>query len=177
MNDTRLKTIVSCVLLCLALMIGGSIASYFIGYRHGAISVQQQIDTIRVHDTLTIEKPQLVKEVYLRIPAKVDTAAILASHFTERVYRDTVKVPDVMTVVLTDTVRENILTGRDFIYDIHLPTFRTASSHAISLGGSAGHDFYTLQAAYRYKRFTLGGGYEFHTRQPYVKLSYDIIQW
>ena len=177
MNDTKLKTLITCVLLCLALLIGGSLASYFIGYRHGAISVQKQIDTIRVHDTLTIEKPQLVKEVYLRIPEKVDTAAILASHFTERIYRDTVKVPDVMTVVLTDTVRENILTGRDFIYDIHLPTFRPASHHAISLGGSVGHDFYTLHAAYRYKRLAVGGGYEFHTKQPYVKLSYDIIQW
>ena len=130
MNDTKLKTLITCVLLCLVLMIGGSTASYFIGYRHGAISVQKQIDTIRVHDTLTIEKPQLVKEIYLRIPAKVDTAAILASQFTERIYRDTVKVPDVMTVVMTDTLRENILTGRDFIYDIHLPTFRP--KHAFS---------------------------------------------
>jgi hypothetical protein len=78
-----------------------------------------------IHDTTEVTKTKVVtkkgadivhetiKEV--KIPAVVDTAALLHDYFTKNIYKDTLRLPDSLGYVfLTDTITKNQILGRTF---------------------------------------------------------------
>ena len=107
MTDRQLRLLTLLTALAVVLLAGSCLGAYFVGYHKGSKSVEKQIDTLRIRQKIYIKQPPLLKEVTVPVPTDVDTAAILAAHFAERIYSDTVRVPDVMTVIFTDTVTQN----------------------------------------------------------------------
>lgn len=125
-----------------------------------------------IHDTVYLPGPVVTKEIPVPVPAKVDTAAILAKYFTKRVYDDTLQTKFV-TMHLTDTVYQNTLLGRTASYTFTLPQ----RHHSLTAGLLAGANTFALMGGYRYKRWLFSGGYDFANKAPMLSASYTLFTW
>ena len=144
------------------------------GYHFGKRSVTPApADTIRMTDTCYLPGPTTEKEVPVPVPADVDTAAILAAHFTKRVYQDEVISTPMVKITVVDTVFQNMLLGRTAYSDINIPV--RDKSLSIGLTIAPGHTF--VSAGYRFKRWNFVGGWDFVNRAAMVSAKYDIFQW
>lgn len=133
-------------------------------------SLPQEPETI--HDTVYLPGPVVTKEIPVPVPAKVDTAAILAQYFTKRVYDDTLQTKFV-TMHLTDTVYQNTLLGRTASYTFTLPQ----RNHSLTAGVIAGANTFALMGGYRYKRWLFSGGYDFANKESVFGASYTFSAW
>lgn len=133
-------------------------------------SLPQEPETI--HDTVYLPGPVVTKEIPVPVPAKVDTAAILAQYFTKRVYDDTLQTKFV-TMHLTDTVYQNTLLGRTASYTFTLPQ----RHHSLTAGVIAGANTFALMGGYRYKRWLFSGGYDFANKASVFGVSYTFSAW
>lgn len=133
-------------------------------------SLPQEPETI--HDTVYLPGPVVTKEIPVPVPAKVDTAAILAQYFTKRVYDDTLQTKFV-TMHLTDTVYQNTLLGRTASYTFTLPQ----RNHSLTVGVIAGANTFALMGGYRYKRWLFSGGYDFANKASVFGASYTFSAW
>lgn len=154
--------------------------------------VELRIDTVWIRDTLTLRRPALVREVVREVPAAVDTAAILADYHAARAYADTLRIADVATVRLLDTVAENRLRSRHVAYDVmRLQPAAVAlrppdagarpSAAAPRLALTAGLQTGARQLApalgLRYRRAAVLAAYDLRLRTPSVTLTFDIVTW
>lgn len=130
-------------------------------------------DTVRLSDTCYLPGPVIEKEIQVPVPVDVDTAAILAAHFTRRVYQDEVVNTPMVKVTVVDTVYQNTLLGRTAYSDIKIPIHDKSLS--IGLTMAPGHTF--VSAGYRFKRWNLAGGWDFANNAVMVSAKYDIFQW
>lgn len=130
-------------------------------------------DTVRLSDTCWLPSPVIEKEIQVPVPVDVDTAAILAAHFTRRVYQDEVVNTPMVKVTVVDTVYQNTLLGRTAYSDIKIPIHDKSLS--IGLTMAPGHTF--VSAGYRFKRWNLAGGWDFANNAVMVSAKYDIFQW
>lgn len=135
-------------------------------------SSSQVPEPLTIHDTVYLPSPVVTKEIPVPVPAKVDTAAILAQYFTKRVFDDTLRTQFV-TMHLTDTVYQNTLLGRTASYSFTLPQ----RHHSLTAGVMAGANTFALMGGYRHKRWTFSGGYDFVNRTPMVGVSYTLVRW
>ena len=144
------------------------------GYHFGKRSViPAPADTIRLRDTCFLPGPTIVKELRVPVPVDVDTAAILAAHFSKRVYQDEIINTPMVKVTVVDTVYQNMLLGRTAYSDINIPV--RDKSLSIGLTIAPGHTF--VSAGYRFKRWNFVGGWDFVNRAAMVSAKYDIFQW
>lgn len=81
--------------------------------------VKHTIDTVEVIKTKVVTKRgrniyhERIKEV--RIPAKIDTLAVIRAYYSKNIYKDTLYLPDNLgTVSLIDTISKNRIQGRTF---------------------------------------------------------------
>ncbi len=176
MNNTRLIIIT----FILAFLWGFLIGKIFYDIPCGD-DVDLRIDTLWVHDTLQSPGPVEVKYREKTVPADVDTAAILQKYYTERIMADTLRLKDMATVYIRDTVYMNNIIGRYVDYDLARldisATAPRAKKWALSLGTSIGRQQAAVLAGIRYKRADIAAGYDFRQRAPMVTLKYDILQW
>jgi hypothetical protein len=83
--------------------------------------IKHEIDTIEVVKTKVITKKgediyhETIVEKEVRVPANVDTNAILKEYYTKVLYKDVLVLPDSLgTVAVTDTISQNKIFGRTF---------------------------------------------------------------
>ena len=79
--------------------------------------VKQKIDTVyQLKDTIVYKpgkKIYLDKIIEVKVPAKVDTLAILSKYYAKKIYVDTLKLADSLGyVIVNDTISENSILGR-----------------------------------------------------------------
>lgn len=157
--------------------------------------VRLQVDTLWVHDTLHVHHPAVVREVTRPVPAEVDTAAILAAFHTQRIYADTIRLRDAATVYISDTLEQNMISGRGVSYDLVQlePTIiydpppageasfnnrRSSSARlALTAGVQLGREQAAVAAGLRIRRAEILGAYDLRLHAPSITLKYDILQW
>lgn len=153
---------------------------------HTSPTVEVRIDTVWIHDTLYTAGPVVVREVVREVPARVDTAAVLAAFYTERTLVDTLQLRDVATVRITDKVFNNDIIGRqvdydlatlDVSYDIRQPRKGTSPRLALSLGAQLGREQAAVMAGLRRKRSEFGLCYDLRLNVPSITYKYDVWQW
>jgi hypothetical protein len=83
--------------------------------------IKHDIDTLEVVKTKVVTKKgadiyhETIVEKEVKIPAIVDTAALLKDFFAKNVYKDTLRLPDSLGMVaVTDTITQNKILGRTF---------------------------------------------------------------
>ena len=83
--------------------------------------LKHEIDTIEVVKTKVVTKKgediyhETIVEKEVRVPANVDTNAILKEYYTKVLYKDVLVLPDSLgTVAVTDTISQNKILGRTF---------------------------------------------------------------
>ena len=151
-----------------------SVILFISGYQVGRHSIRLTVaDTIRMRDTIKLPSPAVIKEIPVPVPVTVDTAAILASYYTQRIYSDNVINTPYIKVSIVDTVFQNRLLGRTASYQFSFPE----RNHAISLGMTAGYRHISLMGGYRYKRLEILGGYDFYNKAPLIGAKYDLWRW
>ena len=194
MNKQRLITILLAVLAAAAIVVIDHMDSRLTD-RHCAAEppvVELRIDTVWLHDTIATSRPAMVREVVREVPARVDTAAILAAFYAARAYADTLRIADVATVCLLDTIAENSIRSRRVAFDVMRlqPTAvalqppdaatRTAPAAprlAITAGLQAGPRQLAPTLGLRYRRATVAAAYDLRLNAPSVTLCFDIVQW
>ena len=83
--------------------------------------IKHDIDTIDIVKTKVVTKKgediyhETIVEKEVRIPAIVDTAALLKDYYSKVLYKDVLVLPDSLgTVAVTDTISQNKILGRTF---------------------------------------------------------------
>lgn len=130
-------------------------------------------DTVILSDTVYLTGPTIVKETPIPVPVDVDTAAILAAHFTQRVYTDEVISTPMVKVTVVDTVYQNSLVGRMAYSDIKIPVH--SKSLSIGLTMAPQHTF--VCAGYRRNRWEFLGGYDFINNAALMTAKYELFRW
>lgn len=149
--------------------------SWSVGYRDG---IRQALpgDTIRIDSIIEIPVPYPVVEVQVPVPAKVDTAAILADYYVQRMYDDTLVNTEFVTLMLCDTVYNNKLLGRTVHYSLSIPTTKMPE-HEVMVTGDFGYHNQTVVAGYRYKKLQFRAGYDFYNKAPMVGIGLTLARW
>lgn len=144
------------------------------GYHFGKRSVTPApTDTIRLTDTCYLPGPVVEREIPVPVPADVDTAAILAAHFTKRVYKDEVVSTPMVKITVVDTVFQNALLARTTYSNINIPV----RSHSLSIGLAVAPRHTFVAVGYRHKRWDFAGGWDFANRAAMVSAKYELFQW
>lgn len=149
--------------------------SWSVGYRDG---IRQALpgDTIRIDSIIEIPVPSPAVEVQVPVPAEVDTAAILADYYVQRMYNDTLVDNEFVTLMLRDTVYNNKLLGRTVHYNLSIPT-KKMPEHEVLVTGDFGYRSQTVMAGYRYKKLQFRAGYDFYNKSPMVGIGLTLARW
>ena len=150
------------------------LAAFAGGHHLGKRSVlPAPADTVRLLDTCYLPGPAIEKEIPVPIPVDVDTAAILAAHFTKRVYQDEVISTPMVKITVVDTLYQNTLLARTTYSDINIPV----RSHSLSIGLAVAPRHTFLAVGYRHKRWDFAGGWDFANHAAMVSAKYELFQW
>lgn len=130
------------------------------------------IDTCYLKDTLW--KEQLVPEyIYLPpLPEFIDTAAIIADYLKAKIYTDTLVSNKNITAILKDTIYQNSILGREFIYTLSAPVI-ACPQKPFSLFVVADTRMSTSLVITR-KRWLIQGGYDFRYKYPYIGIGLKL---
>ncbi len=146
------------------------------GYQYGLsmFDTEVKVDTLHVRDTLWRSKPTLVESETVKVVAPVDTDAIIQAYFSRNVFRDTLILKEYGTITLTDTVFENRIWGRQFAYDLSIPTYTAVkrSNFNVGVGIFGQRDSYGLIGSVKVKHWMVSGGYDFRNKVPHVGVQY-----
>lgn len=134
-----------------------------------------QADTVTLTDTIYRQAPAIVREVRVPVPAEVDTAAILATHYTKRIYTDTLINQPALRVIVRDTVWQNSLLERTAIATYRPTIFRHTRS--VSLGLAVSPHTLGVLAGYRIRGHEWMVGYDIHNRGLFTTYKQDLWQW
>lgn len=141
--------------------------------RHGKHDPTETVTVVQ-RDTLYRFLPQPVTERIVEVPASVDTAAILQSYYTERIYRDTVTLPATV-ITLTDTVYHNRIIGRTVVTEQwRPPIFR---KRAFGLGAHLSRELTAITANIRYDRHQFGLGYDLRHKGILATYQHELFRW
>lgn len=151
-------------------------------------AVELRIDTVWVRDTIRTPGPVVIREEVRRVPADVDTAAILQRYYTARVLADTFRLRDLATVRVQDTLFQNNIVGRSVDYELAtlIPRLEYSAPPkaavapprlALSVGAQLGTEQAAVMAGVRLRRAEILGAYDLRLRAPSLILKYDIWQW
>lgn len=151
-----------------------SVALFMGGFHCGRRSVLPPLpDTVTVTDSFFLPGPEIVREVPVPVPADVDTAAILAAHYTKRIYSDSLVSTPSLKVTVVDTVYRNQLIGRKVAYQM----FRPVYDNAFSIGVEVAPQAVCLLGGYQYKNWHWSAGYDFYNDAPVLGVKYDLWRW
>ena len=149
--------------------------AWYAGYREGIRHTPLAPEIIHKTDTFTLPSPVSVKEVPVEVPADVDTAAILADYYTQRMYNDTIIQTEMLSVTLHDTVYNNMLLGRKVYYTLDIPIIDRTNE--ISLSADIGKRMQLISVGYQHKNITYKLGYDFYNRTPTVGVAFTLKKW
>lgn len=130
------------------------------------------IDTFYLRDTVRIEKP-VPEYIYLPpLSEFIDTAAIIADYLRAKIYTDTLVSNKNITAILKDTIYQNSILGREFIYTLSTPVITTLQK-PFSLFVVADTRMSTSIILTR-KRWLIQGGYDFRYKYPYIGIGLKL---
>lgn len=132
-------------------------------------------DTITLTDTCYLQAPPILREIPVPVPAEVDTAAILAAHYTKRIYTDTLINQPALRIVVRDTLWQNRLLDRTAI-----TTYRPNLLHhtrSLSLGLAVTPGTLGVLAGFRIRGHEWAVGYDIHNRGIIAAYKQDLWQW
>jgi len=91
--------------------------------------VKKETDTVIkiVKETTIVYKPKLITRVekeIIKVPADVDTLAILKDFYTKYQYRDTVLVSSYGKGVISDIITQNQIVSRQIEWDLNIPSVK-----------------------------------------------------
>lgn len=93
--------------------------------------IKHEIDTVDVIKTKVVTKKgediyhETIVEKEVRIPAIIDTMALLKDYYSKVLYKDTLHLPDSLgTIALIDTITQNKILGRTFNANVKQRTIK-----------------------------------------------------
>ena len=161
------------ILALVALTLMGFVAGRLSAPKHAA--ERPTADTITLTDTCYLQAPPILREIPVPVPAEVDTAAILAAHYTKRIYTDTLINQPALRIVVRDTLWQNRLLDRTAI-----TTYRPNLLHhtrSLSLGLAVTPHTLGVLAGYRIRGHEWMMGYDIHNRGLFAAYKHDLWQW
>ena len=166
-----MKQNIKYLLLCVIAIILSGWVGYRCGYRYASENIQPEL--IPVHDTIPGKIPEPIVK-YREVPARIDTAAILAEFYAEKRYHDTIINKPYLKIELLDLVSQNKLLDRTIVYDYQPPK---VYSNALLVGAMLGHRHQSLYLGYRRRTWEFRAGYDLYNRAFIVGVSKDLWQW
>ena len=161
------------ILTLVTLTLMGFVAGRLSAPKHAAGRLAA--DTITLTDTCYLQAPTIVREIPVPVPALVDTAAILATHYTKRIYMDTLINQPALRVIVRDTVWQNRLLERTAVATYRPTIFRHTRS--VSLGLAVTPHTLGVLAGYRIRGHEWMMGYDIHNRGLFAAYKHDLWQW
>ena len=148
------------------------------GYLYGKKSVHETV-TVTVRDSIPFYVPAAPEIIVTGIPFEVDTASIIEDYYTQKIYHDTVRVTEYITLYLTDNLYNNALTGRKITYDLNIPYHVKSkpTRNAISIHADIGRATCNIMAGYRHKRVIYKVGYDMLDQSVIAGIGINIVQW
>lgn len=168
-NNTTTKLVIILVLVTY-------LTAFCMGFRYA----QQKYSDCLVHDTVTVKeklevyKPMPSDTLYVKVPADVDTAAVLAAYFSRVTYHDVVPVENYGTVTIIDTIYQNGIENRVIEYDLSFPSYTKKKNFSLAAGAFVRHDGFGPVASIRYKNLRLSAGYDIRNKAPIGALQYEF---
>lgn len=163
-RDIILLLILSLVAACIGFGVGRHISK--------PTTTTSGIDTCYLRDTVRIEKP-VPEYIYLPPPPRfIDTAAIIADYLRAKIYTDTLVSNKNITAILKDTIYQNSILGREFVYTLSAPVI-TCPQKPFSLFVVADTRMSASLILTR-KRWLIQGGYDFRYKYPYLGIGFKL---
>ena len=154
----------------------------------GCVKYDQQII---LHDTTITKKydsvpkyikvnaPVVIDSAFVAVPVIVDTAAILKRYFAVYHYSQTLADTNV-SVTITDTLTQNKIIARGFIYKLLKPVSTTIITNTIEQKANPTREFYAggfIQANNKGSNVSAGAQLHFKTKkQTLHTVGYDALQ-
>ena len=159
-----------CVAIVLAIFI------FVGGYQYGLskFDTELKVDTLHVTDTVWKSYPVLVKSDPVLVMAPVDTDAIVQAYYTQNIFHDTLRLKEYGTITLIDTVYQNSIGGRQYSYDLNIPTFTAVkrTKFDVGVGAFMQRDSYGLLGSLKVRHVLFSGGYDFRNNTPCIGVQY-----
>lgn len=171
MKNSKLYICIAAAVLILSMAV-----SFYAGYKYCQSQYSDYIvrDTITVKDTVTAYRPMPSDTIYIPVPAIVDTAAILADYFSQKVYVDTIPLDIYGSVTVIDTLYQNGIDNRQVEYSINIPTYTTNKKVHFLAGGFVWKDGAGVLGSIKYKKLMLSAGYDFVKKSPAAAIQYEF---
>ena len=171
MKSNKLYICIAAAVLILSMAV-----SFYAGYKYCQSEYEDYMvhDTITVTDTITKYRPAPTKTIYVQVPAIVDTAAILADYFSQKVYVDTIPLDVYGTVTVIDTLYQNGIDNRQVEYSLNIPTYTTNKKVHFLAGGFVWKDGAGVLGSVKYKKLMLSAGYDFVKKIPAAAIQYEF---
>lgn len=167
------ENIKALVLLFIICLVCGWIG-YGVGHRKRKTVIAH--DTVLVSRTVSLPSPISIKEVLVSVPANVDTAAILAAYYTQRIYNDTLVNNEYLQFTLRDTVYNNRLLGRLVNYNFSYPVVKPPR-YELYLTADMGLNTQLLMIGYKLDRWHFRAGYDMYNKAPMAGVGFTLIKW
>lgn len=153
-----------------------ALACIFLGFGIGRRIYHRPLietkDTVFSSGIVYVPEPEII-EVYIPEPPElIDTAAIIQDYLMAKVYNDTLISNSEITAVLKDTVYQNSILGRSFIYTLSTPVLK-CQQRPVSLFLAA-DSRYTASLIITRDRWLIQGGYDFKNKAPYLGIGFKL---
>lgn len=171
MKNSKLYICIAAVVLLLSMAV-----SFYAGYKY----CQSEYDNYIVHDTITVTEavteyhPIPSDTIYIPVPAIVDTAAVLADYFSQKVYTDTIPLDIYGTVTIIDTLYQNGIDTRQVEYRLDIPTYTKNKKVRFLAGGFVWQGGAGVLGSIKYKSLMLSAGYDFVRKTPAAAIQYEF---
>lgn len=129
-------------------------------------------DTLFTSELIYIPDPELIDIYIPEVTIPVDTAAIIQNYMKAKVYSDTLVSNSQLTAVLKDTIYQNSILGRSFLYTLSTPVIK-CPQRPFSLSLMADSRFSTSFIITR-NRWLIQGGYDFKEKYPFLGVGFKI---
>lgn len=135
-----------------------------------------EVVKLYLHDTVYVDRPTEIRTVYMPVPEFVDTAEILEKYFCERVYRDTIKPNEYVTITVTDTVYMNQLV-RQNLDVVTIPKLVYRRRGGLGSGIRVGKNLLQFNADIEINRSNIAIGYDIINQTPTLGYSHKFVTW
>lgn len=129
-----------------------------------------------LHDTVYVDKPTQTEVIYVPVPEYVDTAAIIEEFFSMKVYADTIRPNEYVTITVTDTVYMNDLVRQNFDV-VTVPKLVYTRRGGIGGGISVGKNIMQLRADLEIKKSNFSVGYDVINNSTIIGYNYKFKTW
>jgi hypothetical protein len=129
---------------------------------------------VAIHDTIR-SKPKPVQYIPVPVPVEVDTAAIIAGYFSQRIFEDVQTIGNNSVITILDTVSQNGISGRSIFYDLNYPVITKTVKPVYSLSVMADTRL-AASVVFGYKNLDIQAGYDFGRKETFAGFGIKLFE-